>query len=382
LFRYHRQPAETPALALDWTRFPDSSVLVAVAEHAVVTTLVTVEGRTLTEVKLTVKNQAQPFLKVNLPAGATIVSADVAGEKVKPVQGPDGNRVPLLRAGFRPNGPYKVSFVFMLARTPFAKKGGSELALPSMDVPIGLLEWELFLPEQYKVKDFGGDVIAANLLEERYAKWLNEDVRYLDQEEIKSGLFHTPKSGLTLPPNGGLAGVQPGQLEGYVVDPAGAVIPGVLLKITSLETGAMRMATTDSSGRWTVSNIPAGQLKIEASANGFQTAQVNATYDASRGGRYDLRLSVGSTAETVTVETTLAEGKGPSGRKDRDRKKQEAIAQNGASDNVLNLQKRVAGVLPVRIDVPRAGNSYRLARALVLDEETRVTFNYKTSQKR
>lgn len=38
----------------------------------------------------------------------------------------------------------------------------------------------------------------------------------------------------------------------------------------------------------------------------------------------------------------------------------------------------VAGVLPVRVDVPRAGSSYRFARALVLDEETKLTFGYKT----
>src|SRR3989440_6185885 len=38
-FRYHKQPSEKPALALEWTRFPDSSVLAAVAERAVVTTL-------------------------------------------------------------------------------------------------------------------------------------------------------------------------------------------------------------------------------------------------------------------------------------------------------------------------------------------------------
>jgi hypothetical protein len=68
-------------------------------------------------------------------------------------------------------------------------------------------------------------------------------------------------------------------------------------------------------------------------------------------------------------------------KKDRDRKKLEAPPQAPASDNVLNLQKRVAGVLPVRIDVPRAGNSYRFARALVLDEETKVTFNYKSEVK-
>src|SRR5208283_5457941 len=43
-FRYHRQPDESPTLALEWTRFPDASVLAAAAERAVVTTLVTSEG--------------------------------------------------------------------------------------------------------------------------------------------------------------------------------------------------------------------------------------------------------------------------------------------------------------------------------------------------
>src|SRR5881398_718445 len=161
-FRYHKQPNEKPALAFEWTRFPDSSVLAAIAERAVVTTLVTTEGRSLTEIRLTIKNQAQPFLKVALPAGASILSAEVAGEKVRPVQGPDGNRVPLLRPGFRPTDSYTVSFVFMHSGAPFAKKGGADLSLPSMDIPIDLLKWEVFLPEQYKVKDFGGDVVAAD----------------------------------------------------------------------------------------------------------------------------------------------------------------------------------------------------------------------------
>src|SRR5882724_8140670 len=170
-FRYHRQPKESPGLALAWTRFPDSSVLAAIAERATVTTLVTSEGKSLTEVKLTVKNQAQPFLKVELPAGATILTAEVSGEKVKPVQGADGNRVPLLRAGFRPAGAYTVSFVFLHSGAPFAKKGDSDISLPKMDVPIGVLEWELFLPEQFKVKDFSGNAMSASLLPARYERY-------------------------------------------------------------------------------------------------------------------------------------------------------------------------------------------------------------------
>src|SRR5262249_49311850 len=141
-FRYHRQASETPTLALNWVRFPDGAVLAAVAESADVTTMVTSEGKSLTEIKLVVKNQAQPFLKINLPQGIMTLSADVAGERVKPVQGPDGNRVPLLRPGFRPVGSYTVSFVFMHSGTPFAKKGGADLSLPSMDIPISLLNWE------------------------------------------------------------------------------------------------------------------------------------------------------------------------------------------------------------------------------------------------
>ena len=52
--------------------------------------------------------------------------------------------------------------------------------------------------------------------------------------------------------------------------------------------------------------------------------------------------------------------------------------QNAASINVLNLQKRVSGVLPVVVEVPRAGTSFSFVRPLVLDEETKVTFSYKT----
>jgi hypothetical protein len=48
------------------------------------------------------------------------------------------------------------------------------------------------------------------------------------------------------------------------------------------------------------------------------------------------------------------------------------------SANVFDLQKRVAGVLPIAVAVPRAGNAYRFIRLLVADEETKLTFQYRT----
>src|SRR4029453_18782034 len=131
-------------------------VIAAIAERAVVTTLATAEGRTLTEVALTMRNRAQPFLRVELPQGASIVSAEVEGGARKPAEGSDGTRIPLLRPGFRPAGPYTVSFVYVQTASPFGKKGRAELSLPRMDVPVSLVEWEMFLPGQYRVKRFDG----------------------------------------------------------------------------------------------------------------------------------------------------------------------------------------------------------------------------------
>jgi Carboxypeptidase regulatory-like domain len=374
-FRYHRGATETPKLALEWTRFPDSSVLAAVAERAVVTTLVTNEGRSLTEVRLTMKNQAQPFLKVELPQGASIVSADVAGEKVKPVEGSDGNRVPLLRPGLRPNGDYEISFVFMHSGTPFAKKGGSEISLPKMDVPIGILQWEVFLPEQYKVKDFGGDAISANLVPPPYS------VMEVNGAPVPGagGVYQREIAPAPMPPPPPPAApLLSGQIGGYLVDPSGAVIANAQVSVTQLDIGATRTAVTDDSGHWVVSGLPSGRIQIRTNARGFQSEIRTLQYDANSPTSLSFGLSVASTSQTVTVMADTADMQTQSHRIERDLKKQQQAAQNAASQNVFNLQQRVAGVLPVRFDVPRAGRSYRFVRPLVLDEETRVTFSYKT----
>ena len=372
-FRYHRQPSEAPTLALNWVRFPDGSVLAAIAESAEVTTMVTSEGKSLTEVKLTVKNQAQPFLKVSLPTGATILSAEVAGERVKPVQGADGNRVPLLRPGFRPNGPYTVSFVFMHSGTPFEKKGGADLTIPSMDIPISLLNWEVFLPERYKVKDFGGDVIAANRVPEPRREEMSR------QGQIPRDIGASGAAPMQSP-----AGV----MGGYVTDPSGAVVTGAQVTVTSSDNGASRSTVTDANGHWTVLGLPSGNYNVKIESRGFRTNANNIRYDSSQPSLYAGVLNVGSASETIevraeapTINTQTAELESiPLNGRNYSRVAPLAPGAVGknASENVVNLQKKVAGVLPVPIDVPRAGTSFSFVRPLVLDEETKVTFSYKS----
>jgi hypothetical protein len=271
--------------------------------------------------------------------------------------------VPLLRPGFHPTDCYVVSFVFMHSGAPFAKRGGADLSLPSMDIPISLLSWEVFLPEQYKVKDFGGDVIASNRVPPAFRA---DAVAYQNEETGVAELASKVSLGVLLP----------GQLGGVLADPSGAVLPNARITVTQPDNGFSMSTVTDQLGRWVVSNLRSGRVEITASALGFQTTVREAVYDAERPSTYSFGLGIGGAAETVTVSAATP---ALNGRDYSELKQLEKNApQRNASANVLNLQRRVAGVLPVRIDVPRAGTSFSFVRPLVLDEETKVTFSYKS----
>jgi len=66
--------------------------------------------------------------------------------------------------GFHSDGPYTVSFVYLHAGAPFDNKGQMQMTLPKMDLPISVVEWELFVPERYRADRFAGNAIAANLI--------------------------------------------------------------------------------------------------------------------------------------------------------------------------------------------------------------------------
>src|SRR5207249_6907671 len=159
---------------------------------------------------------------------------EVAGESAKPALGADGTRVPLLRPGFRPNGPYAVSFVYLHAGTPFAKKGDLQMTLPKMDVPVGIVEWEVFVPENYSARAIDGNVLDRRL-SDRTLKLKSVDTEHgVDRGQ---GFGFGPGSGSGTGP-GVAAGVfggtvtitaqaLPGQIRGRATDSAGANLPGV-----------------------------------------------------------------------------------------------------------------------------------------------------------
>jgi Carboxypeptidase regulatory-like domain len=342
-FRYQRTAAAAPSLALDVKRFVDAGVLAAIADRAVATTLVTTEGRALTEVTLTLQNRAQPFLKVNLPPGASMVSVEVGGATAKPVSGSDGTRVPLLRPGFRPSGPYEVSFVYMHAGTPFERKGNMEMMLPRMDIPIGIVEWELFVPDRYSARPIGGNAID-------WVTAMRGDVSSFHPEPQAISRIRLSFS------NDG----EPGQMRGHVTDAAGGSIPGATISLVTAR--GVRAATTTDNGTFLLTGVPAGEVTATVQLAGFAPARTSFMFD-NRSRHLDVVLDVAGLTETITVNAEA-----------------QAVAQKRLvepSQNVLNLQRRIAGVLPIRVDVPRAGTSHQFVKPLVVDQETVVKLRYK-----
>jgi hypothetical protein len=91
-------------------------------------------------------------------------------------------------------------------------------------------------------------------------------------------------------------------LTGTVIDPAGAVIPGATIELTSVDTGINRQQTTDASGNYSFPQLPVGLYNITAKAPGFSAKTVNAVrLLVNTPVTQAIQLEVGATTETVSV---------------------------------------------------------------------------------
>ena len=364
-FRYNRRASDAPKLQLEWRQFSDADTLSAVAERATVTTLTNVEGRSLTEISLRVRNHSKPYMKVELPAGAQLLSAEIAGEPVRPVEDADGSRVPLMRTGLDSSKPYTVSFVYINSGTRFGKSGAYDMNLAKLDIPVSFLTWELSLPDRVQVKQFGGNALSAELFPAGVANNLLIDG--VDREDYTSNDWVASD----------LSALEPGQIGGIVVDPQGAVVPGCEVTVTNTQTGASQKTTVNAQGHWLIAGMQAGLVNVTIRSPGFKDMQYDLNLLATKPSRIGTTLEVGAVSETVTVTSNnnyLLDGR----RLEEAQKKTQQAPLNNASQNVFNLQRRVAGILPVAVEVPRSGRSYLFVRPLVLEEETRISFQYKS----
>jgi Carboxypeptidase regulatory-like domain/TonB dependent receptor len=93
-----------------------------------------------------------------------------------------------------------------------------------------------------------------------------------------------------------------GTIEGTVTDDQGAVLPGVTVTVSNINTGNSRAVVTNESGLYRAPLLTLGTYRVEAELQGFKKyEQSGITLRAGQTAVIDFRLSVGTLTETVTV---------------------------------------------------------------------------------
>ena len=93
-----------------------------------------------------------------------------------------------------------------------------------------------------------------------------------------------------------------GNIEGRVLDPRGAVVPGASVTATSQETGLKKEAVVDEDGNYRLVFLPPGLYTVRATGQGFaQTELTDVTVNVGGLNALDINLSVSGASESVTV---------------------------------------------------------------------------------
>ena len=91
-------------------------------------------------------------------------------------------------------------------------------------------------------------------------------------------------------------------ITGIVSDASAAPVPSATVRAKNLETGAIRTAVTDGSGRYLVLSLPVGEYEVSVSKSGFQDAMRTGIHlVVNQEASVDLRLQVSAVKAEVTV---------------------------------------------------------------------------------
>jgi hypothetical protein len=152
-FRFRSGDPEARALTVNVARYTQQAVLLANVEEARYRVLVSHDGKTLIQAKYAIRNNQRNFVKITLPAGATVWSAALSGKPVRPGQAPDGSLlVPLEKARGGEDAPeFAVEVVYFTRGTKWEDKGNFPLTLPALDLPVSRTGLLVYYPPLFRV---------------------------------------------------------------------------------------------------------------------------------------------------------------------------------------------------------------------------------------
>jgi hypothetical protein len=158
-FRTHSGDSQAPrSLNITVTRYTQQAVLLANVSEARYRVLFTRDGKSLVEARYAVRNSQRSFVKITLPAGATLWSAALSGEPIRPGAGPDASLlVPLSKARSGEEAPeFAVEVIYFAPGAGWTNKGHIKLSLPALDLPVSRTGLQVFYPPQFKLATEAG----------------------------------------------------------------------------------------------------------------------------------------------------------------------------------------------------------------------------------
>jgi hypothetical protein len=143
----------TRSLSVNVARYDQQAVLMANIEEARYQILMSADGKALVQARYAVRNNQRNFVKVTLPAGATVWSASLGGKPVRPGQSPDGSLLlPLEKSRGGEDAPAFVVEILYLTKAPaWQDKGQATLTLPALDLPVSRTGLLVYYPPLFRV---------------------------------------------------------------------------------------------------------------------------------------------------------------------------------------------------------------------------------------
>ncbi len=156
LVAFRARPGEagaTRSLSVNVVRYDQQAVLMANIEEARYHVLMSADGKELVQARYAVRNNQRNFVKIALPAGATVWSASLGGRPVRPGQSPDGSLLlPLEKSRGGEDAPaFVVEIMYITKASAWQEKGKETVTLPALDLPISRTGMLLYYPPMYRV---------------------------------------------------------------------------------------------------------------------------------------------------------------------------------------------------------------------------------------
>jgi hypothetical protein len=297
------------SISVDIARYIQEAVLMANIEEARYQVLMSAEGKHLVQARYAIRNNQRNFLKITLPPDATLWSAALSGNPIRPGQSSDGSLLlPLqkVRAG-EDAPPFEAEILYFSRGEKWSETGKLKIALPEVDLPISRTGVNYFYPPLYKVTPEPGSF------------------RVQDYQEPVSAVLRKPVfSGIGAGSGIGSNGL--GSFLGAIKDPRGSAVNGASVTVKNTETGVERRYTTNNIGGFYAQGLQPGYYEIRVEKEGFASSLLSNVRLENGTHKIDLKLEAGKKEDVVEVNI----------------KAENIVLENGASIGSVIPQDQIA----------------------------------------